>query len=111
MTLEELAHKVQQLADQAWEDLDDETKDRQILLEKLVQDLRIAAGEVVPTVSVVLFKPAGKYYTEETWRMPKGATGPEDMVVSPDFRRIDGGAVLVESQAPWGYPFLISAVQ
>lgn len=75
--------------------------------------------------SVILFNPSGKYYTEEKWRIPT----PEDallrnpenhpenilrgdlmtpycMVYSPDFRRISGGAVLVETQEPWGYPHL-----
>lgn len=56
---------------------------------------------------VVLFKPGGKYYTEEEWAIPDGAIGPYDMERSPDFRRIGGtGAVLVESQEPWGYPHL-----
>lgn len=31
------------------------------------------------------------------------------MELSPDFRRIDGGAVLVDSQEPWGYPHLFPA--
>ena len=69
-------------------------------------------------VNVVLFKASGKYYTEEPWRVPVTVphvtllgmthppTGPYDMRHSPDFRRIDGGAVLVESQEPWGYPHL-----
>ena len=69
-------------------------------------------------IEVVLFKPSGKYYTEERWRIPEvvpaenrpGATrrviGPYDMLHSPDFRRIGGGAVLVPSQEPWGYPHL-----
>lgn len=67
---------------------------------------------------VILFKPNGKYYTEEEWRIPEqvpsesrpGQTrkviGPYDMEHSPDFRRISGGAVLVESQEPWGFPHL-----
>jgi hypothetical protein len=56
--------------------------------------------------TVILFKPSGKYYTEETWRIPEGAIGPYDMDKSSDFRRISGGAVLIESQEPWGYPHL-----
>lgn len=52
---------------------------------------------------VTLFKPSGKYYTTEQWYIPEDAIGPYDMDRSPDFRRIDGGAVLVESQEPWGY--------
>ena len=56
--------------------------------------------------TVILFKPSGKYYTEEKWAIPDGAIGPFDMERSPDWRRIDGGAVLVDSQPPWGYPHL-----
>lgn len=55
---------------------------------------------------VILFKPSGKYYCEEHWQIPEGALGPFDMVDSPDFRRIGDGAVLVETQEPWGYPHL-----
>lgn len=55
---------------------------------------------------VILFKPSGKYYTTETWEIPAGAIGPYDMKGSPDFRRIGGGAVLVVSQEPWGFPQL-----
>lgn len=55
---------------------------------------------------VILFKSTGKYYTEEEWIVPEGAIGPYDMANSPDFRRIGGGAVLVETQEPWGYPHL-----
>lgn len=54
---------------------------------------------------VILFKPSGRYYTEEEWRIPEGAIGPHDMERSPDFRRIYGGPVLVEGE-PWGYPHL-----
>lgn len=69
---------------------------------------------------VMLFKPSGKYYTEEYWRIPTREQAerhegflPGDMVTpyvmrySPDFRRISGGAVLVVSQEPWGYPHLM----
>lgn len=70
---------------------------------------------------VILFKPSGKYYTEEEWRIPESVPNathtrnrppilPADMEHSPDFRRIDGGAVLVESQEPWGYPHLFPGV-
>ena len=68
------------------------------------------------TATVVLFKPSGKYYTEERWRIPEmthdghRVAGPYDMIGSPDFRRIDGGAVLVETQEPWGYPHLFPQV-
>lgn len=59
---------------------------------------------------VILFKPSGKYYTEEEWEIPKVQTGvyrgPAVMIDSPDFHRIDGGAVLVKTQEPWGYPHL-----
>ena len=55
---------------------------------------------------VTLFKPNGKYYTEEYWEVPKNAIGPYDMIQSSDFRRIDYGAVLVQTQEPWGYPHL-----
>lgn len=55
--------------------------------------------------TVILFKPSGKYYTEEYWKVPDGANGPYDMIRSPDFRRIDGGAVLVDADE-WGFPHL-----
>lgn len=60
-------------------------------------------------IKVILFKRSGKYYTEEEWRLPKGndVIGPYDMIYSPDFRRIDGGPVLIETQEPWGYPHLL----
>jgi hypothetical protein len=56
--------------------------------------------------TVTLFKPSGKYYTSESWFIPTNAIGPYDMERSPDFRRIGGGAVLIESQEPWGFPHL-----
>ncbi|MER6485730.1 hypothetical protein ABT264_19505 [Streptomyces virginiae] len=55
---------------------------------------------------VILFKPSGKYYTEEEWEIPADAIGPYDMRTSPDFRRIADGAVLVDTQEPWGFPHL-----
>ena len=58
---------------------------------------------------VTLFKPNGTYYTTETWQIPEGAIGPYDMLNSPDFRRIGGGAVLVDGEEPWGYPQLFNA--
>lgn len=66
------------------------------------------AGDHTPvnSVKVTLFKPSGKYYTTEKWRVPDRAIGPYDMIRSPNFRRIDGGAVYVNSQEPWGYPHL-----
>ena len=54
---------------------------------------------------VILFKPGGKYYTEEAWEIPHGTIGPYDMDKSPDFRRIDGAPVLIDSDV-WGYPHL-----
>jgi hypothetical protein len=60
--------------------------------------------------NVILFKPSGKYYTEEPWQIPHDAIGPYDMQRSPDFRRIDGGPVLVDTQEPWGYPHLFPAL-
>lgn len=63
-----------------------------------------------PRATVILFKPSGKYYTEEDWIIPEGATGPYDMKRSPDFRRIGDGAVLVDTQEPWGYPHLFPGV-
>lgn len=58
-------------------------------------------------VKVTLFKPSGKYYTTEEWRIPANAIGPADMLRSPDFRRIgETGPVLVETQEPWGFPHL-----
>lgn len=55
---------------------------------------------------VILFRRSGKYYTEEYWDIPKGAIIPAAMEDSPDFRRIEGGPVLVDTQEPWGYPHL-----
>lgn len=69
---------------------------------------------------MTLFKPSGKYYTTEEWEVPESVPhyvellgrlereviGPYDMRYSPDFRRINGGAVLVDSQEPWRFPHL-----
>lgn len=60
---------------------------------------------------VILFRQSGKYYCEEEWRIPYGAIGPYDMERSLDFRRIDGGPVLVHTQEPWGYPHLFPGVK
>lgn len=60
-------------------------------------------------VRVTLFKPSGKYYTEEFWPIPERAVTPADMLRSPAFRRISGGPVLVDAQEPWGYPHLFPA--
>ena len=59
---------------------------------------------------VELFKPSGKYYTTEHWRVPADAIGPHGMERSPDFRRIADGAVLIVTQEPWGYPHLFPGV-
>lgn len=61
-------------------------------------------------IKVILFKPSGKYYTQEEWELhadvPNHTHSPYCMNDSVDFRRINGGAVLVETQEPWGYPHL-----
>lgn len=59
--------------------------------------------------NVILFKPSGKYYTEENWEVPEHAIVPEYMIDSPDFHRIDGGPVLV-SEDYWGYPCLFPGI-
>lgn len=56
----------------------------------------------------ILFKDSGKYYTAENWEIPDDAIGPMDMAHSKDFRRIGDGAVLIPSQEPWGFPWLIN---
>jgi hypothetical protein len=67
--------------------------------------------------TVILFKLSGNFYTEEEWEIPvsvpravgpgnRTVVGPYDMDYSPDFHRICGGAVLVVTQEPWGYPHL-----
>lgn len=74
-------------------------------------------------VRAVLFKPSGKYYTEEDWEIPEkvphpdsllakqgrlvGPTDPSDMRYSKDFRRIDGGPVLIPESERWGWPALL----
>lgn len=67
---------------------------------------RFANDPAPRRAKVILFRRGGKYYTEEEWEVPAGAIGPYDMDGSPDFRRIDEGAVLVVTQEPWGYPHL-----
>lgn len=57
---------------------------------------------------VILFKESGKYYTDDYWEIPEDALGPHDTERSRDFRRVGGGAVLVVSQEPWGYPWLVN---
>lgn len=61
--------------------------------------------------TVILFKPSGKFYTEEEWEIPEQSIGPWDMERSPDFHRIGGGAVLIPTQEPWGYPQLFPGGQ
>lgn len=121
MTPDEMAAELLRLVNEAEDTLDDEHADRQLLLEHLIRDIRrVLKPEPERLANVILFKPSGKYYTVETWRVPRKAwdyspqrgdfvrevIGPYDMDQSPDFRRIDGGAVLVPSQEPWGYPHL-----
>lgn len=55
---------------------------------------------------VILFKPSGKYYTEEEWEIPEKCIIPYEMIHSKDFRRIGNGPVLIPTQEPWGYPHL-----
>lgn len=67
------------------------------------------------TASVILFRESGKYYTIESWRVPEGAISPAEMAESPDFRRINGGKVLVTTDAQeefpadrnWGVPHIL----
>lgn len=59
---------------------------------------------------VILFKPGGKFMYEEEWAVPASAIGPADMDASPDFRRVNGGPVLVCTQEPWGFPHLFPGV-
>jgi len=119
VNLAERAESVNALVDAA-EDRLNEDGDRQHILESLISGIR-AALAVERKASVILFKASGKYYTEEEWRIPalvkdsspargefvRAAILPSDMKQSPDFRRIDNGPVLIESQDPWGYPWLI----
>lgn len=71
--------------------------------------MSIEVTKTYRVAEVILFKPSGKYYTTEYWEIPDGAIGPFDMRGSKDFRRISGGAVLVGTQEPWGYPHLFNA--
>jgi hypothetical protein len=77
------------------------------LLRYDASDLKIRCSDCfVSKAEVILFKPGGKYYTEDHWRIPTGSIGPFDMQKSPDFRRISDGPVLIPTQEPWGYPHL-----
>ena len=125
MTSDELANQIKHLVNRAEADADNELGTRQEILEHLIRGIRktLTGPPEERYATVILFKPSGKYYTEESWRIPtrikdhspmrgnyvRGPIGPFDMRHSPDFRRIDGGAVLVESQEPWGYPHLFPA--
>lgn len=70
-------------------------------------DLQESTATDLSKATVILFKPSGKYYTQEQWAVPDGAVGPWDMHQSKDFHRIAGGSVLVETQDPWGFPHLL----
>jgi hypothetical protein len=107
--IEVLKTRLRQLADDNWAALDDEHRDRQILLETMIDDVRRIVGPAPSRATVTLFKESGKYYTEEEWAIPDGAIVPADMERSSDFRRIGGGAVLIGAQEPWGYPHLFPA--
>lgn len=83
----------------------------------LADDLGAAAQAAsTRTATVTLFKPSGKMALREPWRVPVKALGPRSMRLSPDFRRIAGGAVLVDADAAeeypeaenWGYPHLLT---
>jgi hypothetical protein len=76
-------------------------------LAAMVKDLEHLAGNPPTHATVILFKPSGKYYTEESWRIPENAIGPWTMRRSPDWRCTDGWTVLVVEQEPWGYPQLL----
>lgn len=78
--------------------------------EQKLEAIKAIANNVEPAYEnrarVILFKSSGKYYTEEYWTIPEDAIGPYDMIHSVSFRRIGNGAVLVDTQEPWGYPHL-----
>lgn len=91
---------------------------RQLSIYERIEAIR--TGPTKGRVRVILFRRSGKYYTEEEWRLPDEVNDrshdgidytrppilPSDMDQSVDFRRIDGGPVLVESQEPWGHPWI-----
>lgn len=79
------------------------SKGRLVETEALAEVLEILEADL--PVEVILFKPGGKYYTTDYWRVPPDVIGPYDMDKSPDFRRIGNGAVLVDDDR-WGYPHL-----
>lgn len=120
MDIEEMRTELRKLADEISARLDDEKADRQLIAKHALKELRVLHGPAPRVATVILFKLSGKYYTEEDWRIPgnvldyskargtfmRGPVGPYDMRHSPDFRRIGGGAVLIPTQEPWGYPHL-----
>lgn len=79
------------------------------LLSEVLEQIK-EVGTERSHAKVILFKPSGKYYTEEQWKIPEDAIGPYDMERSLHFHRIGGGAVLVPSQEPWGFPHLFPGV-
>jgi hypothetical protein len=92
-----------------------DTPGRNTTVVDLEPDLGVAAQAAsTRTATVTLFKDTGKYYTQEAWAVPVNAILPSDMEMSPDFRRIGGGTVLVDSDAApecpearnWGFPHL-----
>lgn len=71
-------------------------------------EMAVTVARTWTKARVILFKDSGEYYTEEYWEIPEGAVGPWDMERSEDFRRIGNGAVLIETQEPWGFPWLVT---
>lgn len=67
-----------------------------------------ATDDVPATARVVRIKDSGKYYTEESWRIPENAHYPRNMANSPDARLGDGGIYIVPAQYPWGYEEIIN---
>ena len=92
-----------------------DTPGQNTVVVELEADLGAAAQAAsTRTATVTLFKDTGKYYTQEAWAVPVHAILPSDMEMSPDFHRISGGAVLVDTDAApecpeasnWGFPHL-----
>jgi hypothetical protein len=95
-----------------------DTPSKNTTVAELEPDLGAAAQAAsTRTATVTLFKDTGRYYTQAAWALPVNAILPSDMNMSPDFRRIDGGAVLVDADAApefpgasnWGFPHLFPA--
>jgi hypothetical protein len=110
MDIDELKAKVREQLDIAEFQVNQEDRDRQLVLEELISCVRGLVGTVQSHVTVQLYRPGGKYSTEEQWRIPAGAIGPYDMINSPDFRRISNGSVVVPAQEPWSYPHLFPGI-